>query len=159
MTAAFFLLRIGNWRYLIAGVPLAFLLYAVCRLVSALTAPFAAWRRFRGICIAADGDTVLAEFTDQNRLTHTAAFRQPERSRVQSGEPVRFAVRTEAFCAGSYPKTAAELAENPDVILCEAAYRRALLHILIKKGICGAAVCGAALAAFLIAVKTVFPAH
>lgn len=159
MSAAFFLFRLGNWRYLIAGAPLALLLYAICRLASALTAPLAQWRRFRGIVTGMDGETVCAAFSDRNRLAHTAAFRLPEHIALQVGEPVRFAIRTDAFRAGSFPTTAAELAENPNAVLSDAAFRKSILHILLKKGICGAIFVGASLAAFLIAMKYAFPAH
>ena len=86
--------ELGKWRYVIAGSLLAFLLFAVCRLIGSLTAPFGMRRRFSGICTEADGNRVCVRFQDARLITHTAAFALPDSVPVSPGDAVRFAVRT-----------------------------------------------------------------
>ncbi|MBR5371689.1 MAG: hypothetical protein IK130_05675 [Oscillospiraceae bacterium] len=153
---AWIMLRLGKERYLITGSLLALFLYAVCRLISSLTAPFGMWRRFEGICTRTENGCVRADFHDANRTSHTAVFHVPDNIRVQDGQPVRFAVRTESFLAGSYPQRFEDLTGQNADILHISAYRRLIVHTLLKTGSFHLIFCGAALAAFLIAAKLCF---
>ena len=149
---------LGKWRYVIAGSLLAFLLFAVCRLIGSLTAPFGMRRRFSGICTETDGKNVCVRFQDARLITHTAAFSLPDSVPVRPGDPVRFAVRAEAFSADAYPHSLPEIGGGDEVVHI-AAYRRELLNMLLKRGISGLLLCAAALAAFLAAVRLCFPAQ
>ena len=148
---------LGKWRYLITGCLLACFLYSVCRLINSLTAPFGMWRRFSGICAESADGAVCAEFQDAQQLTHRAAFRLPPAMRISAGDTVRFAVRTDCFHAGSYPQSIAALpAADAEEILHISAYRRLMLHTLLRKGITGILFCGISLAAFLTVMKYCF---
>ena len=74
------------------------------------------------------------------------------------GDPVRIAVKTDAFCAGSYPASPDTLAHStPDgTILTAREYRKQrriiLLGILLRQIL----LCGAALAVFLAAMHFCF---
>ena len=162
--AVFFLISLGKWRYLLTGVPLAVLFGLTVRAIGALTAPFGERRMFQAECLSAeqaDGMMCLTvRFQDAKRLNHTAAFfsEDPALQGISAGEPVRIAVRTQDFCAGSYPSSAEELTGNaPDgVILTVREYRRQRRGVLLGIFLRQLFICGAALAVFLTAMHVCF---
>ncbi len=160
----FFWISLGKWRYLLTGIPLAVLFGLIVRAIGLLTAPFGERRQFAAECLSAEprGDfcCMTVRFQDTKRLKHTAAFlsADPALAGISPGDTVRIAVKTDAFCAGSYPASPDALEHStPDgIILTAKEYRKkrriVLLGILLRQIL----LCGAALAVFLTAMHFCF---
>lgn len=160
--AALILMLSGKRRWLLTGLPLALLLWLVCRAADRLLALFRERLVFSAECTASapdgSGTAVCVLFRDRTGLSHRAAFRTdaPAARSVQPGARVRIAVDCGAFRMGSYPQTLPEAAGSRDVLLLSeyrADRRRRLAVLLVKELL----LCGAALALFLLARHRFFP--
>ena len=155
------LLSLGKWRYLIAGTALALLFGLICRAVGKLFSLRGQWLLFTGTCTEIarinEKNAVAVRFTDVHRLHHTAAFCTGDPD-IQCGDPVRFAIRTAAFSAGTFPQHT-EQADTAGDILSYPAFRSMRLRTFCRTLCTELLICGAALAVFVMTMKFCFPAR
>ena len=161
MSCSAVLLSAGKWRWFLTGLAFAVLFGLICRAAGTFFARAGQWRQFSGTCTRIaqqNGKTAVAvQFTDANRLTHTAAF-FVSASGIQCGDPVRFAVLTEAFVSGTYPQTLSDAEKSGGTVLHISEYRSLHLRRTFRLLLSQLALCGAALAVFLLTARLCFPA-
>lgn len=151
-----------KWGWFLTGLAFAVLFGLICRAFGKLLALPGQWRQFTGTCtqsVQKNGKNAVAvQFTDANRLTHTAAF-FASGSGIQCGDEVRFALRTEAFLSGAYPQNAADAEETGNAVLPAAEFRRMRLRETVRLLLLQTLICGTALAVFVMTMKLCFPAR
>ncbi len=151
-------LSLGYGRFLLTGIFFAIWFAAMLRFAGRLTAPFHAWKCFRGKCIDAqqqNGRTAATvQFSDTNRMTHTAAFLTDEA--LKPDQSVRIAIRAAVFFAGLYPQTLAEADSAGEDILTSGAFIRLMRRILCKELLIGLLTSGAAFAALAVVMWQCF---
>lgn len=140
---------------LLTGLPLAILLFAVCRAAGKIIGLFGERLVFQAECaetVSADSGTVLyVRFADSSGLSHRAALRvsASDAGSLTAGSRVKIAVDREAFRMGSYPQTVPEAAQSREVLLLpeyRADRRKRFVITLVRELL----ICAAAAALFLI---------
>ena len=153
------LLRLGKWRYFLTGLAICVFAGLLCRAAGKLLGLFGVWQRFRGTCTAVhENGAVTVTFTDRHQIPAQAVLFPAKEDIVQTGDTVLFAVRTDLFCAGTYPQTPEAAAEIPDAILPAAVQRTRTLRAFFRLLLIQLAVCGIAFAGLMLTVKLCFPA-
>ena len=151
---------LGKWRYFIAGSALAVFLGLLIRTCGRVLAPLGERRVFTGKVTEAQqrsGRTALTvAFTDDRRLSHTAAFLSDEPA--EAGAEIRFAIRAELFASGEYPQKLADAEKAGSDILSCRAHKSLLRRRICREMILGLLLSGIALGAVILAMKFCFPA-
>lgn len=150
---------LGKWRYFISGSMIALLFGVILRSISRLTAPFGERCVFTGTVTdtrqIGEKTALTVDFSDSRRLHHTAAFLSE--LPAETGSELRFAVRREAFAAGTYPQTLADAEKAGSDILSYRAHKALLRRQFLRSLGIGLCSCGITFLLFLAAMKYCFP--
>ncbi len=156
------LLSAEYWRYLLTGLSAAILFGICCHTLGRFLTPFGQWRSFSASCLSAQpteqGTILIVAFFDRNRMRHQAALQtnHPSATAIHADTPLRIAIRTESFAAGTYPDLQPEPSTARTVYLAaeqKALLQRALLHVAVT----GLPACLIAFLVFCAAMKIFFP--